>query len=399
MKLLVVLESHFYVDKDNTVWCDRIIDYNYIKRYLNVFENVIVCGRSKKSADKPKSFDLVVSGPNVEFRELPDFVGIKGILFNYFKINKLIYKYSLEADAVIYRVPTPISLFSYKSVLKAKKVLAAEFMFAADKMIQGKGFVKSVINHYISGIAKKVCLKANGVSYVTERVLQEKYPCRATISGETKEYFTSNYSSIELKKDEMTEMNWSKEQVPETFNIIHTGYMDNYRKGQHTLSRGLKKVIDRGSVKLTLIGDGKKKDEFEQLVKELEIEDKVNFLGLITDRKTIFDNLRNSHLFVFPTMAEGLPRTIIEAMSVGLPCISSPVDGIPELLEEDFLVPFDDIEGYADKVIELITDWDKMISISDRNYNEAKKYEKAILDEKRKTFYTKIYKLSEDTHE
>ena len=400
MKLLVILESHFFVDNSNNVWCDRIVDYAYLKRYLSVFEEVCVCGRTIVSEKKPKKFDLLVSGEKVEFKKLPDFTGIKGILLNYFKINKLIYKYSLDTDAVIYRAPTPISLFSYKSVLKANKILAVEFMFAADKMIQGNGIIKKIINNYISNIAKKFCKKANGVSYVTESVLQKKYPCKSILEGESEEFFSANYSTIELDKKCMVKMDWKKQLVPKEFKIIHVGYMDNFRKGQHILIKAIKEVLERGyKVRLVLIGDGKKKEYFESLSKELNIEKEVCFLGLITDKNIIFENLKQSHLFVFPTMAEGLPRTIIEAMSVGLPCISSPVDGVPELIESDYLIPFDDVYGYSNKIIELISDWEKMISISERNYCEAQKYEKEILNRKRREFYKKIYNLCKNTKE
>ena len=48
MKALIVLENHFYVDNENKVWCDRVVDYNYLKRYLNVFESIIIAGRTKR---------------------------------------------------------------------------------------------------------------------------------------------------------------------------------------------------------------------------------------------------------------------------------------------------------------------------------------------------------------
>lgn len=393
MKLLVVLESHFYVDQNGEVWCDRVIDYNFLKRYLNVFEEVIVCGRTDKENDD--KYKLKVTGKNVSFYKLPNFYGIKGLLTNYFKINKLLKKYVKDVDAVLYRVPTPLSLFTYKQVLRCNKVLAIEFMISADKMVEGKGLVNKIINDSINNIAKKICLKANGVSYVTEYTLQQKYPCKAIIQRSNSEsYFTASYSTIELDKKNINKQQWNKNNKPKVFHIIHTGYMDTYRKGQHILIKSLKKIRDNGyDVDLTLIGDGNKKKEFEKLAKDLNVYDYVNFLGLVKDKKIIFENLSKSHILAFPTEAEGLPRTIIEAMASGLPCISSPVDGIPELLDKEYLVNCNDINGYSQKIMYLIDNWEKMIKIGESNYNKAKMYEKTILDRKRNEFYINIYNL------
>lgn len=395
MKALIVLENHFYKDDNNNIWCDRIIDYNFLKRYLSVFDKVVVAGRCTridKTLDK-----LLVSGENMEFVALPDFTGAKGIIRNLSKIKKILRKAILYTDATLYRAPTHISLFTYKEVLKAKKVLALEFMMAADKMIDGRGIIKKILNKAIEKKAQKMCKKANGVAYVTEKILQQKYPCKAILNGENQKYFTANYSTIDLEAKDFYKQDWKEEEKPKVYKIIHTGYMDSYRKGQDTLIKAVKDVINKGyNVEVTLIGDGKERQEFEKLAEKLNIQEKVHFKGIIKDKYEILKNLRQSHILVFPTHSEGLPRTIIEAMSQGLPCISSPVDGIPELLSEDFLIDYDNYQLYSDKIIELITNWKKMIEISQDNYNKAIKYEKAKLYKERAMFYQKIRRMAED---
>ena len=63
------------------------------------------------------------------------------------------------------------------------------------------------------------------------------------------------------------------------------------------------------------------------------INDRVNFVGRISGHEEMFKFLKDCDLMVFPSKSEGLPRTLIEAMAVGLPCRSSNVEGIPELLD------------------------------------------------------------------
>ena len=145
MKVLVVLENHFILDSNGKVWCDRVVDYNYLKRYLNVFDNIVLTGRTKikENIDETK---LLVSGNNVEFVPMPDFKGAKGLLLNLFKLKKIIKEQTKKCDCVIYRAPTHLSLFTYKEVLKQNKVLALEFMMAANKMFDGDGIIKKIFN-------------------------------------------------------------------------------------------------------------------------------------------------------------------------------------------------------------------------------------------------------------
>lgn len=394
MKALIVLENHFIIDKNNNVWCERVVDYNYLKRYLNVFDEIIVTGRTEK-IDVEINNKLLVTGENVGFVPMPDFKGAIGLLKNKKKIKKIIKENAKGVDCVIYRAPTHLSLFSYKEVIKQQKILALEFMMAADKMFDGNGLLKRLLNMGVNTMARRMCMKADAVSYVTEKTLQSQYPCKALIYPKNNKYFTTNYSSIDIEMKNYYKQNWNKSEKPNIFKIVHTGYMDSYRKGQKVLLEAIKIVKDNGyNIKLTLIGDGAKRREFEELAKNLEIEDVVEFKGLISNKQEILSILRNSHLFVFPTQSEGLPRTVIEAMSQGLPCISSPVDGIPELLDENFLVEYNDVNGYANKIMEMLNNWEYMIEIGDKNFNESLKYEKGILEKRRNSFYKFIKEIS-----
>lgn len=393
MNLLLVLEHHFIQDNDNNIWCERVIDYNYIKRYLMVFDNVYVCARLKKVNQKVLNLKKV-SGENVKFIPLKDFYGVKGTLLNICNLKKTINKSvkSKDINCIILRVPSIISICSYSSVKKANKPFAIEMVMSAEKMFVSNKFIYSLINNVLVRYVKTMCLEADGVSYVTDHILQEAYPCKYL---KNQVGFTSSYSSIDLFNEDFHEQKWELENRPLVINICHTGYMDDDRKGQKILIDAVKILVDNKiKVHLTLIGDGIKRTSLENLVRDLCLEDNVKFTGAIKSKKEILNILKESHLFVMPTMSEGLPRSIIEAMAVSLPCIASDVDGIPELLDEEYLVHEFDALKYANKIEELCNDWPKMIVAGKENFKRAHKYEATLLADKRKSFYKELYNLS-----
>ena len=76
---------------------------------------------------------------------------------------------------------------------------------------------------------------------------------------------------------------------------------------------------------LLLVGDGDLRAEMEQKAASLDISSNVIFTGIRAD---VPDLLQAMDCFVFPSLYEGLPVTMIEAQAAGLPCIVS--DGVPE---------------------------------------------------------------------
>ena len=170
--------------------------------------------------------------------------------------------------------------------------------------------------------------------------------------------------------------------------------MDSYRKGQDILIKAAKEVLDSGyNIRVSFIGDGNKRSEFEELANKEGIKDKVDFYGLIKDKKFIQKIELDSHLFVLPTKSEGLPRSIIEAMSCGLPCIVSSVDGNSELISNNWLINSFDYHDYAKKIIEMLNDFSNMKKVGIENYNKSLEYDHTLLSKRRTSFYKKLKEI------
>ena len=121
--------------------------------------------------------------------------------------------------------------------------------------------------------------------------------------------------------------------------------------------------------KLLLIGDGPDRSECERLTRQLDLNDKVKFLG---KQEGLVEILSCSDLFLIPSQSESFGLAALEAMACGLPVISSSVGGLPELVkhnESGFIAEIGDVERMAKYAIDLLTN-EKKYKIFSKNSRE-----------------------------
>lgn len=96
----------------------------------------------------------------------------------------------------------------------------------------------------------------------------------------------------------------------------------------------------RNRAELLIVGDGPLRRSLEKRITELKIQDRVKILGSV-ERQRVFSLLGGSDIFVLISKHEGLPISILEAMSAGLPIVASAVGGVPEEVTNEcgILVP------------------------------------------------------------
>lgn len=399
MDVLVVADGHYYRTPNGDIYVESVFDYNFYKRYLMTFEKVYAVGRVKNINEVPKAMKKA-NGEGVIFLDFPSFKGPWQYLKYYKEINKLAIEYSKRFDCAIFRLPGATANIISKRFSKLGKPFAIEVVVDPWEYFS-KGTVKSITRPLVrinwTLLVKKMSRKANGVSYVTEHYLQNLYPSRAQIEGTSEKYFEGSYSSVEIKDGSYGSP--KKYSPKKNYIITHVANsFSSYGKGHIPLIKALKLVLDHGyNVEVKFIGDGPLKNEFVDFTKKLGIENRVKFIGRLPSGDEVRKVISDSDLFVFPTRAEGLPRVLLEAMAEGLPCISSPVCGIPEILSGEFLCDYDDYENIATKIIGFIENPTMMEKASMDNLNTAKKYSSNILNKKRQLFYGKLKKLTENS--
>jgi glycosyltransferase involved in cell wall biosynthesis len=117
------------------------------------------------------------------------------------------------------------------------------------------------------------------------------------------------------------------------------------QKGHKFLLQAMAKMTNQS--RLIIVGDGRLRENLMILAADLKISDRVLFLGARAD---INEFLSAINVFIMPSLWEGQPIALLEALAIGKPCIASSVDGIPEIITDrinGYLVSPKDVETLA----------------------------------------------------
>ena len=182
--------------------------------------------------------------------------------------------------------------------------------------------------------------------------------CLIVLSRSWKEFFTS----IGVAPDKIQVLNNitehpEKERIErkagEPLRLLFLGEIGP-RKGVFDLLKAMSLIQQSapGSAFLE-IGGNKMEAELKEAIRDLWLEDCVHFNGFVSGGQKE-DLLRRSDVFVLPSYNEGLPISILEAMSNGCAIVSTPVGGIPEVVKENgVLVQPGDVQGIANAILQL----------------------------------------------
>lgn len=155
--------------------------------------------------------------------------------------------------------------------------------------------------------------------------------------------------------------------IPEDVRVLVTVARFTPQKGYEFLLRATSEVVARGQkIHVVLVGDGPDRPKMEALARELEISGTVQFLG---EREDVADLLTSADLFVLPSLFEGLPLVILEAMALGLPVVATRIGGTLEALGADYpwLVGAGAVGELADMLSSALTDAAMRARLGERN--------------------------------
>lgn len=166
---------------------------------------------------------------------------------------------------------------------------------------------------------------------------------------------TSVVSST-IRKCDVLELNEFKdrEKNMQSMSFLYVGYLRN-SKGLDTLMDFILILVSNNeNFSFNIVGIGDMFDELDDFIKKHKLDDKVNLLGRIDNREKLYNLMKNSDLFFFPSLSEGSPRVVIEAMSQGLPVLSTPVGSLPSTFVDGNEILFFDFKDASKAYLQVI---------------------------------------------
>lgn len=145
------------------------------------------------------------------------------------------------------------------------------------------------------------------------------------------------------------------------------------RKGISFLMGAWKEVVNNfPEAKLLLLGDGPLLEEMKRMARELGIASSVDFRGHVNQ---IADFLHATDIFVLPSLQEGLPNSLLEAMACGLPVVATRIGGVTDIVkngESGILVKPGDSKDLAQGILRLLKDDEFAAYIASNAYKTIK---------------------------
>ena len=351
---LSLYEGSYYIMSRN---------WSYIERMLEFFEEITLVAPVKvvKIKDEVQSLRKIPSN-QLSIEPLPYSKGSVDALKYRRTYKKTIKKVASKTDLFYCRVPDP---FCWMPAQMTDKPVIMHFV--------GDTADATKHNIHFSWLKKQVLLA--GYSFEYKRILKSARKSTVYTNGS---HLSEKLRKQGIKATPVVSSTITKEPLRPLSNkpltIIYVGYL-RYAKGIDTLIEVIRRLEDRHfNYQFHIVGDGDMYSTLQQLIDDLKLDNHIYLHGYTDNRDKLLSLLRSSDLFFFPSMSEGSPRVVIEAMSQGCPVLSTPVGSLPGCFEENkeiLFFPFKNAEIATSKIIEVGENLEMLTQLRDRAYRKV----------------------------
>ncbi|MFH0395578.1 glycosyltransferase [Streptococcus sp. A34] len=377
IKGLFCFDGPIYKDKDGN-YCSITINNQMLSRYLDVCDHLYLIVRTFNS---DKSFSELnmpkIENDRITIIDTPNYYSLKYLINSRSEQNK-IEEYVKQSDLIFARMPSQTSNIVLKVVKKMKKPYLVEVGGCAWDSFFNHSFKGKLLAPYMYLAEKNYVYHADYASYVTKNFLQKRYPNKSN-----NQINCSNVYILPEVKNVRKYTNNRPISIGTATNSIDVKY-----KGQDSVIRALSILKNKynETVYYDIVGPGEG-FHLKELAKKLNVENQVRFLGT-KNKLEMNDWLANLDIYIQPSKQEGLPRSVIEAMSFGKYILGSSIAGIPELIDQNFLFnPGNYQQITALIAIFLKTETSEINKISMSNFEKSLEYSVDKLNLRRKKFF------------
>lgn len=385
MKLLFVHETKLKEDKEGNYYTSGSFSQDVWNRYLSIADELNVIARKED-----KLYDIKIAQESfnyfdktkMNFIEVPSKVKSIRAFFdlnNNKKIKEIINKQVKESDAVIVRLPSIYGDIAAEYAKECNKPFLVEVVGCAWDSLWNYSWIGKIYAFKRLYNTRKTILKAPYVIYVTNNYLQRRYPTNGINTG-CSNVTLSDYDEkiIEKRLKKIKSMSRDRKVIIGTISAVDVKY-----KGQRNVIRALGQLKNEGVLNFEyhLVGGGEQ-IHLSELAKKYNVLESIKFIGSLPHYK-ISEWLDNIDIYIQPSLTEGLPRALIEAMSRGTPSIGTDAGGIPELLDSSCIYKKNNYKEIVAMLKKHEWDEDWYLENANRNFETSRQYHKTIIENKR----------------
>lgn len=395
MKILFIQGgSRLKQDTEGNWYTDPNFNDDVWKRYVDLADSLtILLRRERKIYTKEyalQKFNKVLDDSRIRIVPLVDFTESKLSMLNpfiYKEIKKVIFAEVQKADKCFIRSGSHYTRVAYDACIKYHKPYLFEATGFAYESFSHHSFIGRIIANKVENDYRLMARDAVQATYVTSEALQKRYPCASgKMIGVSNVQLSALDDSILTKRLKKIQ----NRQSSDTIVLGTAAFLDVKWKGQYLVIKALAELKRQGytNFRYELLGMGTGQ-ELIKLAESLGVKDEVKVIGAVPHSK-VFEWLDSLDIYIQPSFQEGLCRAIIEAMSRGLPVVCSNTGGNYELIDNDYIFDCGDYNKMSSLLIDI---QDHLSEQSKKNFEESKKYEKSMLDSRRKAFFREFVNM------
>jgi glycosyltransferase involved in cell wall biosynthesis len=297
--------------------------------------------------------------------------------------KKIINEAVRQCDILIVRMPSLVANIAQQAAIKYHKPYIIEVVGCTWEALWQYSKLTKIYAPFSFFKLKKNVAKAKYVIYVSSVFLQQRYPNAQNTCS------ISNVILQEVSKKTIENKLALLSKEKDKYIITTLAAVDVLYKGQHFVIKAIAKLRRKGYIFEYHIAGAGDQTRLKKIAERFGVTSQVIFDGMLNVDQ-VCELLDNTDIYVQPSLTEGLPRAVIEAMSRGCPTIGTEVGGIPELVGKNFIFRKRNVTEISSLLSRLADNKELLISLSKENFEKSQKFNRTILDNKRKVFYDKF---------